>query len=263
MADDRWGEDRNRDRGDRYPPEQRRDWRADAPGQPQEQRLYGAGGYEQGRRYGGEIDHGQDRPGAWRAYEPGRESPDYNDRSGSIRGGADRGGGDRGSGHGEADYRRQAARDFAGWDAPFGGRPVDDRATRSRDEGRTFIDRAREEIGSLFGSGRRHEESHGYRGSGQGEFRGRGPRGYRRSDERIREDVNDRLTEDPWLDASDIEVDVSGGEVTINGRVRSRADKRHAEDIVERVSGVGHVQNNLRADDGQQRRETDEIPPLL
>ena len=41
------------------------------------------------------------------------------------------------------------------------------------------------------------------------EHRGRGPRGYTRSDERIREDVNDRLTDDGWLDASDIDVQVS------------------------------------------------------
>ena len=40
-----------------------------------------------------------------------------------------------------------------------------------------------------------------------------------------------------------------GGEVTLNGRVRTREDKRRAEDLVDRVSGVTHVQNNLRAED--------------
>ena len=76
--------------------------------------------------------------------------------------------------------------------------------------------------------------------------RGRGPRGYVRSDERINEDVHDRLTEDWILDASDIAVSVSGGEVTMDGTVASRQDKRRAEDIVEGISGVTHVQNNLR-----------------
>jgi len=76
--------------------------------------------------------------------------------------------------------------------------------------------------------------------------RGQGPKGYERSDERIREDLHERLTEDPQLDASDIEVAVEAREVTLSGRVASRADKRRAEDIAESVSGVGHVQNNLR-----------------
>jgi Flp pilus assembly secretin CpaC len=50
----------------------------------------------------------------------------------------------------------------------------------------------------------------------------------------------------PSLDASEIEVKVSGGEVTLSGTVNSRMDKRRAEDIVEDVSGVKHVQNNIR-----------------
>lgn len=85
---------------------------------------------------------------------------------------------------------------------------------------------------------------------GWGEHRGRGPRGYTRSDERIREDVNDRLADDPHLDARDIEIAVQNGEVTINGHVQSRADKRHAEDLAHDVSGVTHVQNNLRVKSG-------------
>jgi hypothetical protein len=80
-----------------------------------------------------------------------------------------------------------------------------------------------------------------------GEHRGKGPKNYTRSDERIKEDVNDRLADDAWLDASEIEVAVKDGEVTLSGTVRSREDKRRAEDLVEDVSGVKHVQCNLRA----------------
>jgi Flp pilus assembly secretin CpaC len=58
--------------------------------------------------------------------------------------------------------------------------------------------------------------------------------------------VNDRLTDDPHVDASEIEVSVQNREVTLTGTVRSRVEKRHAEDIAESVSGVTHVQNNLR-----------------
>lgn len=79
-----------------------------------------------------------------------------------------------------------------------------------------------------------------------GEHRGRGPKNYVRSDDRIREDVSDRLSDDSWLDASDIEVTVASCEVTLSGLVRTRDDKRRAEDIAERVGGVRHVQNNLR-----------------
>jgi len=80
----------------------------------------------------------------------------------------------------------------------------------------------------------------------QRQHRGRGPKGYKRSDERIREDVNDRLSDDYYLDASDVEVSVSNTEVTLTGTVNSRSDKRRAEDLAERVSGVSNVENRLR-----------------
>jgi BON domain len=79
-----------------------------------------------------------------------------------------------------------------------------------------------------------------------GAHRGKGPRGYRRSDDRIREDVCDCLTDDPRIDASNIEVLVKECEVTLSGSVTSRGDKRRAEDLVESISGVRDVNNNLR-----------------
>ena len=75
---------------------------------------------------------------------------------------------------------------------------------------------------------------------------GRGPRGYVRSDDRIREDVNDRLTDDWQLDATNIDVTVTGGEVMLNGTVADRADKRRAEDLAYAARGVADVRNNLR-----------------
>jgi osmotically-inducible protein OsmY len=75
---------------------------------------------------------------------------------------------------------------------------------------------------------------------------GRGPRGYRRGDERIREDVCDRLTDDPRIDASDVDVQVKDAEVTLAGSVRTREEKRFAEDVIERISGVRDVNNNLK-----------------
>lgn len=77
-------------------------------------------------------------------------------------------------------------------------------------------------------------------------FSGRGPKGYRRAENRILEDVSDRLMDDPYLDASGIEVTVNAGEVRLDGSVDARGDKRRAEDVTAEVSGVDHVQNNLR-----------------
>jgi BON domain len=79
-----------------------------------------------------------------------------------------------------------------------------------------------------------------------GPHTGRGPRGYQRSDQRIFEEVCDRLTQDGQLDASEIEVLVANREVTLQGTVNSRQDKRRAEDMVESVAGVEEVHNQLR-----------------
>lgn len=85
-----------------------------------------------------------------------------------------------------------------------------------------------------------------------GPHAGRGPRGYTRSDERIREDVCDRLCEHGFVDASDIEVRVTAGEVTLQGTVRERHQKRIAEDVTEQVTGVREVHNELRLNPGGQ-----------
>ncbi|MFC4454570.1 BON domain-containing protein [Deinococcus sonorensis] len=75
---------------------------------------------------------------------------------------------------------------------------------------------------------------------------GKGPRGYQRSDDRIRESVNDALEDDHGVDASDIEVQVQGGEVTLTGTVTDRMQKRRAEDVAESLRGVRDVHNQLR-----------------
>lgn len=87
----------------------------------------------------------------------------------------------------------------------------------------------------------------------EGQFRGRGPRGYRRSDDRIREEVCEALTDDAYIDASNVEVTVKDCEVTLSGSVTSRDAKRRAESLVERLSGVKDVHNTLRVTSEQQR----------
>jgi osmotically-inducible protein OsmY len=77
-------------------------------------------------------------------------------------------------------------------------------------------------------------------------YAGIGPKQYRRTDERIFEDVCTRLTDHPALDASEMEVHVAQGEVTLTGSVDSRRSRRLAEDIAESVRGVRDIHNQLR-----------------
>lgn len=114
----------------------------------------------------------------------------------------------------------------------------------SRDD-RNWWDRTTDEVSSWFGD----EEAERRRDRDrqmQGRHKGKGPKNYNRSDERIKEDINDRLSDDPFIDASDIEVTVTNGEVTLTGTVEERSNKRRAEDLAENVSGVKNVENRIR-----------------
>jgi osmotically-inducible protein OsmY len=79
-----------------------------------------------------------------------------------------------------------------------------------------------------------------------GPHTGKSPKGYKRSEERIREDICERLMEDGEVDASDIDVKITGNEVTLEGFVSDWRMKRRAEEVIQHVSGVDDVLNNLR-----------------
>jgi hypothetical protein len=81
-----------------------------------------------------------------------------------------------------------------------------------------------------------------------GPHRGLGPHGYTRSDERIREDVCERLTDHPAVDARNVEVAVENGVVLLQGTVSERVMKYCAEDCSGRVSGVKDVDNRIHVD---------------
>src|SRR5204863_452373 len=97
--------------------------------------------------------------------------------------------------------------------------------------------------GSTFGDnlGRQH----GLLGLG-GQRKNRGPKGYTRSDERIREDLSDRLMDDDYIDSSEVEIVVSQGVVTLTGTVEERRMKHAIEDIADSIRGVSDVVNNIR-----------------
>lgn len=177
-------------------------------------------GRDYGReRYGEYEDYGEGKP--YRGYEPG----------GFPGTGA--------FGYVPSPYpeQRWLARDRG---TSSGYRPTESFARDYEERG--WWDRAKDEVLSWTGDEgaerrRRMDET--------GSYYGRGPKGYTRSDERIREDINDRLTDDWLVDASDIEVTVLNGDVTLSGTVDSRQAKRRAEDCAESTSGVRNVQNNL------------------
>lgn len=78
-----------------------------------------------------------------------------------------------------------------------------------------------------------------------GPYVGRGPKGYVRSDERIREELCEMLYLQGYVDIADIEVFVHEGEVTLKGSIRELADKHFVEHLADRVAGVTEVHNEL------------------
>ena len=79
-----------------------------------------------------------------------------------------------------------------------------------------------------------------------GGYRGRGPKNYARSDERIQEDISERLWDADDVDASDVVVEVKNGEVTLRGNVERRSIKHRIEDIADGCGGVKDIHNEIR-----------------
>ncbi|HTM66549.1 MAG TPA: BON domain-containing protein [Flavipsychrobacter sp.] len=138
------------------------------------------------------------------------------------------------------DYQR---RNYSNYNNNYNRQDGNDRYEDRRQNDRDWWDKTSDEVASWFGD---EDAERRRRRDEQQSHRGRGPKGYQRSDERIREDVNDRLTDDPWVDASDIEVSVNDREVILSGEVHDRSSKRRAEDIAEGVLGVQNVENRIR-----------------
>lgn len=107
------------------------------------------------------------------------------------------------------------------------------------------------QLSSDRGYGRASFQSSGGQSTGafglqQDTHRGKGPKGYTRTDERIREEICERLSDDFHIDASDITVQVKDGVVTLEGTVQDRSLKHRVEDIADNSSGVKEVHNVLR-----------------
>jgi len=84
----------------------------------------------------------------------------------------------------------------------------------------------------------------------------RGPKGYERSDERLKEDVSERMYAGDW-DTSDVSVEVESGVVTLDGTVDDRQTKYMLEEMVDNIPGVKDVENRLRVRRGGEQWQSE------
>jgi osmotically-inducible protein OsmY len=274
-------EDRRRfdDRGSQYGRGGDRDWDSDREsgfgssgfGGQQDyssNQYFGSGGQQYGQGYtggrGSGAFGGDESSGSYYGQaskgtgSSGGGYTDYDDDRGFSSG--RRFGGSSGGGYGGSSYRggyssssrgsmgggySDRDRFSGGYGQSYGRQNYGSQQDYGNQQDRGWWDRTSDEVAAWFGDEeaerrRRMDEQN------QGQHRGRGPRNYTRSDDRIKEDVNDRLTDHTFLDASDIDVEVNNGEVVLTGTVDSRWAKRQAEDIAEDISGVKNVENRIR-----------------
>ena len=227
-----------------------------------------AGSYDQGRMQGGQNEQGQ-----FRSRDPyGSRDTGERDRE-RYAGYGDFGRGDYGGGRegnsGEAGFEQdgwgRGRRAGSGYSGRSGNEPgLGGERNYGAGTGRGFSGYGYEASGSR-GIQREGGQQSGYGQSGYGQsnyepgqyggassygtpsglHRGKGPKGYQRSDERLKEMICERLREDPDIDPSEVTITVQGGRVTLEGTVDSRHCKNAIEDVAEQF-GVQEVQNNLR-----------------
>jgi len=75
---------------------------------------------------------------------------------------------------------------------------------------------------------------------------GNGPKNWQRRDDRIHDDICAHLTEDGYVDASDLEVIVHRGEVTLSGTTATREQRARAVHIADSARGVIDVVARIR-----------------
>ena len=156
-------------------------------------------------------------------------------------------------GHQESDWEQGSGGGYWGQGAGGGqgvGGSGSGRQEQSRNWGGQMGSRGYDQGQSRQGGG----SDTGFSAAGSwmaGPHSGRGPQGYRRSDARIEEDICEHLTHHGMLDATGIQVQVENGEVTLTGTVENRQAKRLAEDILDSISGIKDIHNQLRVQQDQ------------
>jgi osmotically-inducible protein OsmY len=209
---------------------------------------FGYEGSDIGRGQQGQHgQHGQQQQG-WQQGQQGWQQGQGQQGQGGFqghgeiggRGGGYGGGGYGGGGYGGGGYASgtRGGASYGGGQSAFGRESHEGGFQGGFQGGQGNVGRGRFEGRSRGGEGR-------WGGGESRGFRGKGPKGYMRSDERIREEVCDQL-EDADIDPSNVTVNVESGEVTLSGTIGSREEKREIEDIVFEVRGVKDVNNQIR-----------------
>jgi hypothetical protein len=222
-------------------------------------RSFGSSEYDRNRSFGmGDYDRDRSRYDYGRDYDEGRTQFNRSPQSWSSNWDRDRDYGSSYSGSTGSEYRNfgnrgqygsgragsqgsygSTGRDFgSNYGSVYRGGDYDnygdfDRSSRSYGNNAYGFDRDRGDREESWGDSIKN-------------FFGIGPKGYKRSDEKIKDDVNERLEDHPRIDASNIEVQVNDGEVTLSGNVNDRYSKRLAEDVAGQSRGVKDVHNQIR-----------------
>lgn len=212
----------------------------------QEREQYGAGygqGYS-GQGYGAQGYGSQGR--GYASQGSGSQERGYTEDYGSQRGH-----GTQAYGQGERSYGSHgygSGREYRGYEGGESGRRAGMRHwERGYGEGYGLSSGYADEqaYGTRYGADESASRGGMSRTAGRS-YRGMGPRSYTRSDERLLEDVNERLTEDDYLDASDVSVRCVNGVITLEGTVAERWMKHRAEDLADASSGVKQVDNRIQ-----------------
>lgn len=140
-----------------------------------------------------------------------------------------------------AEHRAGADRDF-GSRYPYGGRDTERRRDEEDSHYRGYYSRQYRPFSYPGGAGHLFTESWTFTGP----HTGRGPKGWKRSDQQIIDEASQRLERDGEVDATDIEVLADNCVITLRGTVPDRATKRRAEEVLESIYGVRDVMNELR-----------------
>jgi osmotically-inducible protein OsmY len=244
----------------------------------------GEAGYvgDQSQQAGGRPQHGGAAPqqgqGGWGQGGGYAASSGWTETGGHYGGGTHGGqGGQSGTGHSSGGYGAQGSggQGYGGY-GPFGYGPGTVPPYGGQGYGQQGFGRPQEQSPSSPGYGQQQQQHgpHGYGGANYGSeaYAGwagpealrqegrsgrphhrtpvprerKGPKGYTRSDQRLLEEICDRLVQQVDIDPSDIEVKVSEGMVELEGSIDSRASKHRVEDLVDSVWGVKDIRNNLR-----------------
>jgi hypothetical protein len=154
-----------------------------------------------------------------------------------------------------AEHERESAGEWRRAGNPGRWRGDQNRTTTPEQRSRGFVPRELDQRERASVWGREPDDMGPWTISGP--HTGRGPKGYKRSDQQLVDEASQRLERDGHVDATDIEVSAEGGVIHLRGTVPDRASKRRAEECVESVYGARDVMNELRIADRSRVEEAD------